>query len=94
MYIYRPHRGNLYEAMKECKEFNTKEEMIDFISAESSYLTGKPLYDPKDIIIGLSLINDCRIGWKDCRGVFVKRMGNEHFPIPQCIGWCATVYRK
>ena len=94
MYIYRPHRGSLDEAMRECKEFETKEAMIAFISVESSYLTGKPLYDPQDIIIGSSVINDYRIGWKDCRHVLVKRMENEHFPIPQCIGWCATEYNK
>ena len=94
MYIYRPHRGSLDEAMRECKEFETKEEMISYISAESACLTGKPLYDPQDIIIGSSVINDYRIGWADCRHVLVKRMGNERFLIPQCIGWCATEYRK
>lgn len=31
MIIYRPHRGGLFEALEEAREFNTIEEMKDFI---------------------------------------------------------------
>ena len=94
MIIYRPHRGSLDEAMKECKEFETVDEMKEFISREWCALFGAQLFRPDEIVIGQDTIEDSRIGWKDCRHVMVTRMGNERFPIPQCIGWCATKYKK
>lgn len=35
---------------------------------------------------------DERTGWKDTRYVCVKRMGNEVYAVPQCIGMCATKF--
>ena len=52
-----------------------------------------------DIVINKeSAVNDDRIGWEDSMYVCVKRMGSEdyikEYGVPQCIGICATKYKK
>ena len=52
-----------------------------------------------DIVINReSAVNDDRIGWEDSMYVCVKRMGSEdyikEYGVPQCIGICATKYKK
>ena len=45
-----------------------------------------------------SAVNDDRIEWEDSMYVCVKRMGSEdyikEYGVPQCIGICATKYKK
>ena len=52
----------------------------------------EPPFEIYDIVINEESVEDKRNGWKDTRYVCVKRMGNEIYPIPQCIGFCATDY--
>ena len=57
------------------------------------------LFTTDDIVINKeSAVNDDRIGWEDSMYVCVKRMGSEdyikEYGVPQCIGICATKYKK
>jgi len=91
MIIYRPHRGSLYDAMEEAREFKDIQEMKEYIVE---------LWDNKfsldDIVIENDCVNDKRIGWKDARSICIKRLGKEDYikkyKYPQCIGTCATNY--
>lgn len=99
--IFRPHRGLLDEAMAEAKEFDNVEEMKKYIVKlwHEGWNDSKELFTADDIVIDeKSVINDSRIGWEDSMNVCVKRMGDEDYMkkhgVPQCIGMCATKYRK
>ena len=101
MIIFRPHRRLLYEAMAEAKEFDTVEEMKEYIVKlwHEDWGGPKELFTVDDIVIDeSSAVNDDRIGWEDSIHVCVKRMGDEDYMnkhgTPQCIGMCATKYRK
>lgn len=94
MIIYRPQRGGLQEAMLEAKEFENEEEMKRYIVKEHSKLFSLPPFDVCDIVINKKAFCDERIGWWDTRYVCVKRYFNEIYDCPQCIGYCATDYRK
>lgn len=93
MIIYRPHRGSLTDAMEEAKEFNSLQEMKEYIVGQwNGYIT------VDDIVLDNDTICDDRINWDDVRYVCTKRMGSEDYiekyGVPQCIGYCATVYSK
>jgi hypothetical protein len=104
MFIYRPHRGGLQESIAESKEFETEEEMKDFIfnyHKEYFFSLGykQPPFDIDDIVINKERkANDERCGWHDTMYVCVKRYGNknyiEKYGCPQCIGMCATDYER
>jgi hypothetical protein len=87
--IYRPQRGSLFDAMKEVKEFNDVDEMKKFIVNDWSNNIAE-----EDIVIDEKVVNDDRIGWQDTRYVCAKKIGQEEYAHPQCIGYCATVYPK
>lgn len=87
MIKYRPHRSTLSEAMKEAKEFNTVDEMYDYIV--SNWNMDEKLITKENLSIGEKLGKDTRIGWKETRYVFINRIGNEIFSDPQCIGMCS-----
>lgn len=90
MIIYRPHRGSLADAMEEARVFANEDEMKRWIAEDSAEAFGKPLFSVDDIVIGTEIIADSRNGWNDTRYVCVKRYGSEVYPVPQCIGMCAT----
>lgn len=93
MIIYRPHRGNLYDAMAEAREFNNEQEMKEYIIEDwHSFAGEEQTFSIEDIVIADEEVNDERIGWQDSRDVCVKRMGNKIYDVPQCIGTCATQY--
>jgi len=102
MFIFRPHRMgmDIGEAMEKAKEFNTVDEMKEYIVKLWQGGSGSPtLFTVDDIVIDeKSAVNDSRIGWEDSMYVCVKRMGDEDYikkyGTPQCIGMCATKYRK
>lgn len=94
MIIYRPHKGGLAEAMAEAKEFETEEEMKQYISEQ--YLK---FVSPEDIVIEEhSTIDDDCCGWHDTKDVCIKRNGEENYiekyGCPQCIGFYATDYER
>lgn len=84
MFIYRPHRGGLKEAMEEKRIFDTKEDMFNYIVKEHDSLIS---FD--DLSLSEILGDDNRIGWKDCRYVLTRRYGKENYSIPQAIGHCS-----
>lgn len=90
MIIYRPHRGSLKDAMAEARVFADAEEMKRWIVADSAKAFGSPLFSVDDIVLDEEVIADTRNGWNDTRYVCVKRYGDELYPVPQCIGMCAT----
>lgn len=104
MIIYRPHRGGLTEAMAEAKEFETEEEMKQYIYEQhKAYFLdlGYPNapFGIDDIVIDKENPHeDNRIGWLDTMYVCVKRYGDEDYikkyGTPQCIGMCATDYKR
>lgn len=101
MIIFRPHRATLAEAMAEAKEFNSVEEMKAHIVEEwhRGWMGEKELFTAEDIVINEdSVVNDERNGWEDTKYVCVKRIGAEDYiekyGCPQCIGMCATKYRR
>lgn len=87
--IYRPQRGSLCDAMKEVKEFDGIEDMKKFIVLDWSNNISE-----EDIVIDEKVVNDERIGWGDTRAVCAKKIGEEEYDHPQCIGFCATIYPK
>lgn len=93
MIIYRPHRGRLNDAMAEAKEFNSEQEMKEYIVEQWG---GYVSFD--DIVIIGDSHNDDRIGWRDVRYICAKRFGKQDnivkYGFPQCIGMCATDYIK
>jgi len=93
MIIYRPHRGSLIDAMAEAKEFNNEQEMKKYIIEQWDNL-----FSIDDLMIDENTINDDRIGWKDTRYVCTKKLGEDNYiqkyGHPQCIGMCATEYKR
>ena len=103
MVIYRPHRGGLAESLAEAKEFETFEDMKQYIY-QTEWDTFRDLglpapFEIEDIFINEDdTINDPRCGWHDTMHVCVKRFGDEdymkEYGTPQCIGMCATDYKS
>ena len=97
MIIFRPHRGSLAEAMSEAKEFDSEADLKQYVV--EYWCRGMPDYiSLEDVVIYGEPINDDRIGWKDTRYVCCKRFGNQDnmklYGVPQCVGMCATQYKK
>lgn len=103
MVIFRHHRSYLAESMATAKEFETLDAMKAYI-----YEYYKKLYQSlgfdnapfelEDIVIEDKFDSDDRIGWNDVRDVCVKRYGKEdymkEYNCAQCIGMCATDYKR
>lgn len=98
MIIYRPHTELFAEAMALAKEFETIEEMKEYIVKEHTDEDLGPAFEVDDIVLGEETRNDVRNGWKDTRYVCVKRYYSENFiekyGAAQCIGMCATDYES
>lgn len=101
MIIFRPHRSSLDETMKEAKEFDDVEKMKEYIVElwNRKWHGSQKLFTTDDIVINKeSAVNDDRIEWEDSMYVCVKRMGSEdyikEYGVLQCIGICATKYKK
>lgn len=96
-WIFREHKGGIIESMKTAREFDTKEEMLQYIyDIHKKYAESlgrkEPYFDIDDIVIDESdVCYDDRIGWNTLL-VCVKRYGNENYKCPQCIGQCAKEY--
>lgn len=98
MIIFRPHRlgMDIGEAMTKAKEFDSVEKMKEHIVKlwHEGWGGSKELFTADDIVIDeKSAVNDERIGWEDSMYVCVKRIGDEKYKVPQCIGMCATKYK-
>ena len=97
MIIFRPHRGSLIGAMKDAKEFESEEDMIDYIFEDWQGWIRK-----EDIVISdRDIHDDNRINWKDvdyvCINGIMENDGTYRDYIklhgtPQCIGMCSCNY--
>jgi len=84
MIKYRPHRGSLDESMIKMQSFNSIEEMFNAIEKEwNGWVTFA------DLSITEDMGNDTRVNWKETRYVCTKRINNDEFNTPQCIGICS-----
>lgn len=99
MIIFRPHMfgGTLEDSMQLAKEFENEDQMKK--SIYNSWNVEKENFSLEDIVIDDRLITkDDRIGWEDTRYISIKRYGDidyiTKYGSPQCIGYCATKYKK
>lgn len=89
MIIYRPHKGSLANSIKLAEEFNDEQEMKEYIVKQHNNA-----FNIEDIVIEDKTYSDSRIAWEDTRDICIKRCGKDVFIHPQCIGMCATKYKK
>ena len=87
---FRPHRGTLAEAMKLAQDFADLDQMGEFVA--KGYLQADLTIGDIDVVILDDPIFDRRIGWVDCRSVCIKRIGQDEFDPPRCVGFCATQF--
>ena len=87
MIKYRPQRGGLSEAMAEAREFESYDDMFDFVCKDWNGWVKK-----EDIVLTDPFGDDDRIGWKNVRHICIAKLGNEDYiekyGNPQCIAWC------
>lgn len=108
MIIFRPHRGYLFEAMKECKEFDSLKDLLNFIVNEHNYLCPFFIIKVNDLNIQLYSPEDNRIKWHDVfiitfesfdrisnKTGYLKYFGNEKYNHPcGVLGFFSTNYEK
>ena len=85
MIKYRPQRSTLEESIRETRVFNTLDEMYGHIVSELN-INGEWI-SKEDLCIS-DPFDDNRTDWHDNRYVCLKRIGNEIFETPRCIGIC------
>lgn len=102
MIIFRNHKGSLCESMKTCIEFNTFEELQEYII---QYMKPYIRLEKNDIVASNEKTNDTRIGWEDsdylCIAGYNKVSDKEGFEKyfggkyddDLCIGMFATKYQ-
>lgn len=90
MYIYRPHKGSLADAMKEARTFASKNDMFRHIVNEWNR-NGVDMLTTEDLSLSEIIGDDKRVLWEDCRYVLTKRLGSVTFDCPQCVGTCAEL---
>ena len=44
-----------------------------------------------DIVLGKETFDDERVGWKNCHYLCAKRLGEDNYVHPQCIGTVGEV---
>lgn len=66
------------------ENLNTKEDMFNEIITN-----WKGFISYEDLSTSEDYEKDNRIDWKETRYVYTKRIGNELYVIPQCIGICS-----
>lgn len=88
MIKYRPHRAHLDEAMELEKSFDSLNQMYDYVVKEWNAVKNN-LFDKSDLSITENLGKDNRIDWKETRYVCTRRIGEDTYDTPQCIGMCS-----
>lgn len=88
MIKYRPHRAHLDESMELTKEFDTLDQMYDYIVKEWNAIENN-LFDKSDLSISKESYKDDRIDWKETRYVCTRKIGKDVYDTPQCIGMCS-----
>lgn len=65
MVYYRPHRGSLPDAMRESKEFESTEDMLNYICDKHNSFVDWFQITPEEIYIK-EYGDDYRVGWENC----------------------------
>lgn len=93
--IYRPQRGMLEESVRDAMIFENAVKMKEYLVNHYKGIFGRKMFTADDIVLhgDEEGYKDERIGWEDVRHVCVKRMGNEVFEKPACIGMWATKWK-
>lgn len=94
MIIYRPHRGGLAESMAEAREFESVEDMKEYIVQQHTDEELGPAFSADDIVFGVLQGTDSRIGWHNQQYVYTRRYYGEHYPDGLVIGMCSYDYRS
>ena len=87
MIKYRPHKGMLSESTKGEMEFDTIDQMYDYLLEYWNYLD--KIFEREDLSVTKDFGRDERINWKELRYVCTKRFGKDIYDAPQCIGYCS-----
>ena len=91
MIIFRPHRmgADIGETMAEAQIFTDKAAMIAHLVEGHC-----GLFEAEDISFG-EPSPDTREGvqWEDSTYVLTRRLGEQVYDTPQCIGMCATKFK-
>ena len=94
MIKYRPHHDETVRTTTETKEFETIEQMKEYVQEYWNdwiiSLDGKEpkLFAIEDIVISEVSKDESQAGWKNVRRVGVKRMGPYTYDPPTTVGWC------
>lgn len=88
MIKYRPHRAHLNDSIELAKEFASLDQMYDYIVQDWNAIENN-LFDKSDLSVSKESYKDDRIDWKETRYVRTRRMGNDIYDTPQCIGMCS-----
>ena len=88
MIKYRPHRAYLDESMELAKEFDSLDQMYDYIVKEWNAIENN-LFFFFFLSVSKDSYKDDRIDWKETRYVCTRRMGKDLYDTPQCIGMCS-----
>ena len=92
MIRYRPNHSTLNASIKDEELFDSLDDMISFIHASWSrsvaYMGAKEPFRPDEIIInGFGKFNPMT-GYKSEHRVLVRRMTDDVYDVPMCIGFC------
>ena len=87
MFIYRPQRRTLNEAMEEVQAFDTEEDLFRFVAGQYY----GDIIQPENISLSEDSFTDERVGWENVHMLLVNRIGDEDFikqyGCGQCIGF-------
>lgn len=95
MFIYRPKKYLLEDAMKEAKCFNSLDELKHYVVEYYSRFCQK-VFDAEDLVLDdSSQGDDGRTGWKNDRYICTKRWGEENYiqkyGCAKCVGFVGEV---
>ena len=86
---FRYHRGGLKESLATMRTFTSWEQLYAFLESDSQAF-GDVMVRKSWIFLNNDFHHDRRIGWKDCRSVYVRCFAGVALDTPVCIGYVAT----
>ena len=92
MIRYRPNIQNIKYSLRDEQVFDSVEDMLQYVfenwSRIVSYMGARNPFRMDEIIISELGQANTLTGWKDEHMILVKRMKDNIFPLPICIGYC------
>ena len=91
--LYRPQRSTLAEAMQEVKQFNTMEDLIDYL-VKVHIMNENKAFRKEDIYIHYYCYDE-RINWQTylvCVGKYFNENYLQKYHCPQAIGYLTFIY--